>query len=80
MGQNIRVTNIEPGMVETEFSLVRFKDISKAKQVYEGMTPLSAKDIADCIIWSLSRPFHVNIQEMVVFATEQASVFQVHRN
>ncbi|RLA62208.1 MAG: NAD(P)-dependent oxidoreductase [Epsilonproteobacteria bacterium] len=80
LGQNIRVTNIEPGMVETEFSLIRFKDEEKAKEVYKGMTPLSANDIAECILWSLKRPGHVNIQEMVIFPTEQASVYQVHRN
>lgn len=80
LGQNIRVTNIEPGMVETEFSVVRLKDEKAAKKVYEGMTPLSAKDVADCILWSLKRPAHVNIQEMVVFPTEQASVSQVHRS
>ena len=79
VGQNIRVTNIEPGMVETEFSQVRLKDIEKAKMVYEGMTPLTASDIAESILWCLKRPTHVNIQEMVIFPTEQASVFQVHR-
>jgi NADP-dependent 3-hydroxy acid dehydrogenase YdfG len=80
VGQNIRVTNIEPGMVETEFSVVRLKDKDKAKAVYEGMTPLTAGDIAESILWSLKRPTHVNIQEMVIFPTEQASVFQVHRS
>jgi len=80
LGQNIRVTNIEPGMVETEFSVVRLKDEDKAKKVYEGMTPLTPTDIAECILWSLKRPAHVNIQEMVVFPTEQASVHQIHRN
>lgn len=80
VGQNIRVTNIEPGMVETEFSVVRLKDEDKAKAVYKGMTPLTAGDIAESILWSLKRPTHVNIQEMVIFPTEQASVFQVHRS
>lgn len=80
VGQNIRVTNIEPGMVETEFSVVRLKDENKAKAVYKGMTPLTASDIAESILWSLKRPGHVNIQEMVIFPTEQASVFQVHRS
>lgn len=79
LGKNIRVTNIEPGMAETEFSLARLKDEQKAKEVYKGMRPLSAKDIAECIIWSLMRPAHVNIQEMVVFPTDQASVSQVNR-
>ncbi len=78
-GTNIRVTNIEPGMVETEFSIVRFKDEEKAKEVYANFKPLSAQDIAECIWWSLNRPAHVNIQEMVVFPTDQASIGQVYR-
>lgn len=78
-GTNVRVTNIEPGMVETEFSEVRFRDSEKAKQVYKNMTPLSAKDIAETILWSLQRPAHVNIQEMVIFPTDQASIRDVHR-
>lgn len=74
IGTPIRLTNIEPGMVETEFSNVRLKDDAKAKAVYAGMTPLNADDIADCIAWSLSRPPHVNIQELVVFPTDQVGV------
>jgi len=74
-GKNIRVTNIEPGMAETEFSQVRFQgDRAKASAVYDGMTPLSARDIAETIVWCLSRPAHVNIQEMVIFPTDQAAV------
>lgn len=79
-GQNIRVTNISPGLVETEFSEVRLKDKEKAKAVYEGMDPLTPNDIAECVLWSLLRPKHVNIQEMVVFPTAQASVGLVHRD
>ena len=79
-GSGIRVTNIEPGMVETEFSEVRLKDQQKAKAVYEGMTPLKASDIADSILWCLDRPTHVNIQELVIFPTDQASVNLVHRS
>ena len=79
-GSNIRVTDIEPGMVETEFSLVRFKnDKAKAKKIYEGMKPLTPEDIADCIVWTLERPAHVNISEMVIFPTDQASVNLVFR-
>lgn len=78
-GTNIRVTNIEPGMVNTEFSLVRLKDQSKADKVYENMTPLSAKDIAETIAWCVQRPSHVNIQELVIYPTDQASVGQVVR-
>ncbi len=78
-GQNIRVTNICPGLVETEFSQVRLRDHGKAKRVYEGLQPLTGEDIAECVSWSLSRPQHVNIQEMVVYPTAQAGVTQVHR-
>lgn len=79
-GTGVRVTNIAPGMVETEFSDVRLGDVAAAKKLYEGMAPLSADDIADCISWSLSRPPHVNIQEMIVFPTNQAAVGYVHRD
>lgn len=80
LGTPLRVINIEPGMVESEFSIVRLGSADKAKKVYEGMTPLSPEDIAECISWTLSRPRHVNIQEMVVFPTDQAGVGQVHRS
>lgn len=79
LGKNIRVTNIEPGMVNTEFSTVRFGSKEKADAVYQGMTPLSAKDVAETIVWSLERPEHVNIQELVVYPTDQAHVTMVHR-
>jgi NADP-dependent 3-hydroxy acid dehydrogenase YdfG len=78
-GTPIRVTNIEPGMVETEFSQVRLRDAEKAKTVYRNASPMSARDIAECVAWSLSRPAHVNIQEMVVYPTAQAAVTMVHR-
>jgi 3-hydroxy acid dehydrogenase/malonic semialdehyde reductase len=80
IGKNIRVCCIEPGMVNTEFSTVRLGNKDLANKVYEGMTPLSAKDIADSVIWSLKRPKHMNIQEMVIYPTDQASIGQVHRN
>lgn len=73
-GTGIRVTNIEPGRVETEFSLVRLGDKKKADAVYADMEPLVARDIAECIVWSLQRPQHVNIQEMVVYPTDQAAI------
>ena len=79
IGTNIRVTNVEPGMVETEFSLVRFGDPDKAKAVYEGLTPLTAQDIAETIVWCVDRPAHVNIQEIVIFPTDQAGITNVHR-
>jgi NADP-dependent 3-hydroxy acid dehydrogenase YdfG len=79
MGTGVRVTNIEPGMVQTEFSLVRFEDQAKADQVYAGMKPLTAEDIAETIGWVVGRPAHVNIQELVIFPTDQASIRDVHR-
>ncbi len=78
-GSNVRITNISPGMVETEFSLVRLRDEEKAKHVYDGVNSLTAEDIAESIVWSLERPLHVNIQELVIFPTDQASVGLVHR-
>lgn len=78
-GTNIRVTNIEPGMVESEFSVVRFNDEDKAKSVYAGMQPLTPDDIAECIGWCVSRPTHVNIQELVIYPTQQSAIRQVHR-
>jgi len=76
----IRVTSIDPGLVETEFSVVRFKgDKEKAKAPYQGITALRGEDIADAIVWSASRPAHVNISEMLIFPTAQASSTQVHR-
>ncbi len=80
LGKNIRVTNIEPGMVNTEFSKVRFDSQAKADAVYEGMTPLSAEDIAETIVWSIARPAHVNIQEIIIYPTAQAHVGMVHRS
>ncbi len=82
LGTPVRVTNIEPGMVETGFSEVRFGgDKEKAKAVYKGMTPLRGEDIADTIVWCLERPAHVNIQELVIYPTDQACVGNayVHR-
>lgn len=81
LGHPIRVTNIEPGMVETEFSEVRYHgDKEKAAKVYEGMNPLKPQDIAETIVWCLARPLHVNIQELVIYPTDQAAVGPyVHR-
>lgn len=80
IGKNIRVTNIEPGLVDTEFSLVRYKgDAAAAKKVYADTRPLHAADVADAILWCLQRPEHINVQELVLFPTDQAAVTQVHR-
>ncbi len=80
LGTGIRVSNIEPGMVQTEFSEVRFrKDKKKAAAVYAGMKPLTAVDIAETIGWIVARPAHVNIQELVIYPTDQASVRDVNR-
>ena len=79
-GTPIRVTEISPGMVETEFSVVRFGDERKAKAVYAGMTPLTARDIAECVAWCVARPRHVNIQELVIYPTDQASPTIVKRS
>lgn len=80
MGEPIRVTEIEPGMVETEFSLVRFKgDQQRAATVYQGMQPLTGGDVADCIVWAVTRPPHVNIDEMVVRPIAQATTRDVAR-
>ncbi|MHB8634508.1 MAG: SDR family NAD(P)-dependent oxidoreductase [Thermoplasmatota archaeon] len=79
-GKNIRVTNIEPGLVETEFSLVRHKgDEGRAKRVYADARVLTPDDIAETILWCCSRPGHVNIQELVIYPTDQAHVGMVHR-
>ncbi|MSR38355.1 MAG: SDR family NAD(P)-dependent oxidoreductase [Planctomycetes bacterium] len=80
LGSNVRVTSIDPGMVETEFSIVRFKgDQERAAKVYEGTRPLSADDIADCVAWAATRPAHVNIDQIIIMPTDQASPQLVHR-
>lgn len=80
LGQPIRVTEISPGLVETEFSVVRFEgDSERAKGVYAGMEPLLAEDIAECIAWAASRPAHVNIDEIVVRPRDQAAATLVYR-
>ncbi len=79
LGTPLRVTNVSPGMAETEFSQVRWKDVERAKRFYEGFTPLSAEDIADAIVYAATRPPHVDVSEMVIFPTAQASVHHVHK-
>jgi hypothetical protein len=80
VGKPIRITEINPGLVETEFSLVRFDgDAEKAAKPYVGIEPLHAEDIADCVAWAVSRPPHVNIDEIVIKPVAQASVSVVAR-
>jgi NADP-dependent 3-hydroxy acid dehydrogenase YdfG len=80
LGEPVRVTEVAPGMVETEFSLVRFDgDEEAAKRVYEGMRPLSAGDVAECIRWALAQPSHVNVDEIIVRPRDQATATDVHR-
>ncbi|MEZ6013555.1 MAG: SDR family NAD(P)-dependent oxidoreductase [Planctomycetota bacterium] len=81
LGSGVRFTTVDPGMVETEFSLVRFGgDAAAARRVYEGMTPLSPDDVADAILYAVTRPPHVNIGELVLWPTAQASTRDVARD
>lgn len=81
LGQPVRVCEIDPGMVETEFSLVRFKgDAEKAAAVYDGVTPLSADDVAETVRWVATRPAHVNIDQILMLARDQSSAKVVHRH
>ena len=80
LGEPVRFTEVAPGMVETEFSLVRFGgDEEAARRVYEGMQPLRAEDVAECIRWALAQPPHVNVDEIVVRPRDQATAADVHR-
>jgi NADP-dependent 3-hydroxy acid dehydrogenase YdfG len=81
LGEPIRVTEISPGLVDTEFSKVRFSgDARRADAVYRGMTPLAAEDVAECIAFAATRPSHVNIDELVVKPRDQAHSTAVHRH
>ena len=72
----LRVTNIKPGMVETNFSVIRFRgDKDKADNVYKGIRPLTGEDIADTIVWAINQPPHVNISEIVVMPNQQANAY-----
>jgi 3-hydroxy acid dehydrogenase/malonic semialdehyde reductase len=80
LGTGIRVGTVDPGLAETEFSMVRFKgNAAKAKKVYEGMNPLTAADIAEILVWIASRPAHVNIDELIVKPVDQAAIGKVYR-
>jgi len=79
-GTGIRVSTVDPGLAETEFSVVRFRgDTRQAKEVYAGTNPLVAADVAEILVWVASRPPHVNIDEMLVKPVDQAEVGKVFR-
>ncbi|PKK82020.1 MAG: NAD(P)-dependent oxidoreductase [candidate division Zixibacteria bacterium HGW-Zixibacteria-1] len=76
----VRVSTVDPGMVETEFSLVRFHgDTDRAATVYKGVTPLTGDDIADAVLWVATRPQHVNIHQVLIMPTDQAAATVVNR-
>jgi NADP-dependent 3-hydroxy acid dehydrogenase YdfG len=81
LGRPLRVTEIDPGLVQTEFSTVRFRgDAERAAAVYKNMTPLTAEDVADCVSFAVTRPPHVNVDTLVVLARDQAGAGTVHRS
>jgi 3-hydroxy acid dehydrogenase/malonic semialdehyde reductase len=80
LGTPVRVTSIDPGMVETDFSRVRFHgDEERAAKVYQGITPLTPEDVADAILWAVSRPAHVNIARVLLTPVQQANSLLIHR-
>jgi 3-hydroxy acid dehydrogenase/malonic semialdehyde reductase len=80
-GTGVRVSSVDPGMVDTEFSLVRFHgDDERARQVYRNTRPLTAEDVAEAVHWCTSRPKHVNVQELLLMPTDQASTTMIDRS
>ncbi len=80
LGRPIRITTVDAGLVESEFSLVRFRgDAEAAKSVYDGVDPMTPDDVAECVVFALTRPFHVNVDEIVLKAQAQASGARIHR-
>ena len=80
LGTGVRVSTVDPGLVETEFSVVRFHgDRDRADAVYAGLTPLTAEDVAEAVRWAVTRPPHVQVGTLVLFATDQAGSRDVHR-
>jgi serine 3-dehydrogenase len=80
LGSGVRVSSVDPGMVETEFSLVRFHgDGDRAAAVYKGLEALTAEDVADAVLYCATRPAHANVREMILMPTAQASAVHVYR-
>ena len=80
MGTPVRVTSIDPGMVETEFSEVRFRgDKERAARVYQNITPLQAEDVADAVVWAATRPAHVNVARVLMTTVDQANSLVFNR-
>jgi NADP-dependent 3-hydroxy acid dehydrogenase YdfG len=80
LGTRVKVSTVDPGMVETEFSVVRFDgDADRASKVYEGLDPLTGDDIADAVVWVASRPANVQVAEVVILASAQVSATVAHR-
>ena len=80
LGRDIRVTTVDAGLVQTEFSVVRFRgDVDKAKAVYEGTRPLTAEDVADCVLYAVTRPLHVVVDELVLMSIDLSSGARIHR-
>jgi 3-hydroxy acid dehydrogenase/malonic semialdehyde reductase len=81
MGTSVRVTSVDPGMVETDFSRIRFRgDEERAAKVYRNITPLQPEDIADAIVWAATRPDHVNVHTILITTIDQANSTVVHRH
>jgi 3-hydroxy acid dehydrogenase / malonic semialdehyde reductase len=80
LGTPLRVTSVDPGLVETEFSKVRFRgDEDRAQGVYQGLTPLTPEDVADTVFYCATRPPHVNINEVLMMPTDQSGSTLIHR-
>jgi NADP-dependent 3-hydroxy acid dehydrogenase YdfG len=81
LGRPIRLTTVDPGLVETDFSLVRFRgDAERARPIYENVDALKPEDIAECVLFAVTRPAHVNIDELVVKTIDQSSSVRIHRH
>ncbi len=80
LGSGVRVCNVDPGMVHTEFSQVRYRgDMERAARVYQGLTPLSGDDVADVVVFAATRPQHVTLQDILIMPTDQATIHHVNK-